>query len=275
MKNIFLLPTDKVSVLYKRNDLNTLHLGDFDICKPNDELRTNYYIYITNDEKIKDDEYYLSWQDYFNPPKFVIYVKVSGVNGNGKKIILTNDPKLIEDGVQAIDDEFLGWFVENPSCEFVKTESLNVGDGKLGYIICKPQEKTKQENLEIAVKKLESDCLKTLRNHGVELSDEAVCTINQNGIELGISAIGKYAEKGYKMAFASNIELYAKTYNDKTGLGRNENEIDFGSSGSFNPSNRESYWRTIHASSILKNWGLASDIVNLYCRKYLDLVYQE
>ncbi len=36
-----------------------------------------------------------------------------------KKIILTTDQDLIKDGVQAIDDEFLEWFVKNPSCEYV------------------------------------------------------------------------------------------------------------------------------------------------------------
>ena len=37
-----------------------------------------------------------------------------------KKIILTTDQDLIKDGVQAIDDEFLEWFVKNPSCEKVE-----------------------------------------------------------------------------------------------------------------------------------------------------------
>jgi hypothetical protein len=36
------------------------------------------------------------------------------------KIILTTDQDLIKDGVQAIDDEFLEWFVKNPSCEEVE-----------------------------------------------------------------------------------------------------------------------------------------------------------
>ena len=38
-----------------------------------------------------------------------------------KKIILTTDKELIKDGVQAIDDDFLEWFVKNPSCEEVET----------------------------------------------------------------------------------------------------------------------------------------------------------
>jgi hypothetical protein len=37
-----------------------------------------------------------------------------------KKIILTTDPDLIKDGVQELDDEFLKWFIKNPSCESVE-----------------------------------------------------------------------------------------------------------------------------------------------------------
>ena len=44
-------------------------------------------------------------------------------NRNGQyayKVILTTNKLLIKDGVQAIEDEFLEWFVNNPSCENVK-----------------------------------------------------------------------------------------------------------------------------------------------------------
>jgi len=44
-----------------------------------------------------------------------------------KKIILTTDQDLIKDGVQAIDDEFLEWFVKNPSCEWVEVEKISLG----------------------------------------------------------------------------------------------------------------------------------------------------
>jgi len=37
-----------------------------------------------------------------------------------KEILLSTDTELQKDGVQAIDDEFLEWFVKNPSCEFVE-----------------------------------------------------------------------------------------------------------------------------------------------------------
>jgi hypothetical protein len=41
-----------------------------------------------------------------------------------QKIILTTDQDLIKDGVQAIDDVFLEWFVNNPSCEYVEIAYL-------------------------------------------------------------------------------------------------------------------------------------------------------
>lgn len=130
--------------------------------------------------------------------------------------------------------------------------------------------KTKEDRQE-AIKQIENSFLITMKGNGIELSDDAVCRINQSSIELGISAISKYAEKGYQMVFASDIELYAKSYDDELGFGRKENEINFGSSGSFNPSEMESYWRTIHAASVLKNWQVVSEIVNTHCKMYSDL----
>jgi len=75
-----------------------------------------------------------------------------------KKIILTTDQNLIADGIQAIDDEFLQWFVNNPSCEFIQTERLEDGqyfdyldDNSViegiyeNYKIIIPQEEFKQE----------------------------------------------------------------------------------------------------------------------------------
>ena len=126
MKNIHLLPTDKGQRITKTSKGTLLWCSksaeDFI------EIRKGYlgfHLYITSDEEIKEGEYYLSWQDYFSPPKFVIYVKSSGVNGDGKKIILTTDQDLIKDGIQAIDDEFLEWFVKNPSCEEVEVELID------------------------------------------------------------------------------------------------------------------------------------------------------
>lgn len=64
-----------------------------------------------------------------------------------KKIILTTDPDLIADGVQGIDNEFLRWFIKNPTCEFVEVKELlsNNGNAFYGYKIIIPQEESKQD----------------------------------------------------------------------------------------------------------------------------------
>jgi hypothetical protein len=46
---------------------------------------------------------------------------------NGFKVILTTNDLLIKDGVQAIDDKFLEWFVKNPSCEEVEIDKAEHG----------------------------------------------------------------------------------------------------------------------------------------------------
>ena len=112
MKNIHILPTDKPSRLY----LNTKeYIFDNEYSLSTDECQ-NKYIYITNNEEIKERDWYLDTvaNVLFKNDKIFL-------NGLGyKKIILTTDKDLIKDGVQAIDDEFLNWFVKNPSCESVE-----------------------------------------------------------------------------------------------------------------------------------------------------------
>lgn len=43
---------------------------------------------------------------------------------NWRKIVLTTDPELINDGVEAIIDGFLDWFVKNPSCGSVEIKHV-------------------------------------------------------------------------------------------------------------------------------------------------------
>ena len=118
MKNIHVLPTNKPSRLSKdENDRIWLSINfEYGI---NDNNKQN--IYITSDEEIKEGDWYCS-------PNGI----VSKHNGteklpdNWNKIILTTDQDLIKDGVQAIDDEFLEWFVKNPSCEEAKVEITEI-----------------------------------------------------------------------------------------------------------------------------------------------------
>ena len=118
MKNIHVLPTDKPSRLVLDAN-NTLVLAWNKSIEENAKYKKN--IYITNDEEIKEGEYGLS--------KLNEIIKFhSGYDYRYyAKIILTTDPSLAPD-VQAIDDEFLEWFVKNPSCEQVEVERVVVYD---------------------------------------------------------------------------------------------------------------------------------------------------
>ncbi len=131
MKNIYILPTDKPSRLF--NCFGKLEIGEF--CATREDLQvTNQHIYITSTDEITDCNCYvinvIGGEDtkryVFKPIEvtedYVRKVPLHTFPSGGwcEKIILTTDPDLIKDGVQSIDDEFLNWFVQNPSCEFVK-----------------------------------------------------------------------------------------------------------------------------------------------------------
>ena len=137
MKNIHVLPTAKPSRLFKF--ANELHLDN----TPKDYYK-KYQIYITSDEDIKEGDFF-----YLDDMDAMFKCKRTGqAKHDVKKIILTTDPDLIADGVQAIDDEFLEWFVKNPSCEFVSVQkrySDFTVEPFIGYKIIIPQEEPKQE----------------------------------------------------------------------------------------------------------------------------------
>jgi hypothetical protein len=74
------------------------------------------HIYITSDDEIKQGDWYI-YKTNITQRKTI---NDCSDGSQFKKIILTTDPDLIEEGVQAIDDKFLEWFVKNPSCESIK-----------------------------------------------------------------------------------------------------------------------------------------------------------
>ena len=120
MKNIHVLPTDKTSRLYLFEE--RLILGDLVTVVFKNSGAVNQNIYITSDEEIKVGDWMI--RDNENPIKVTEdFFWDFGVRYY--KIILTTDQDLIKDGVQAIDDEFLKWFVKNPSCEFVEVKFFN------------------------------------------------------------------------------------------------------------------------------------------------------
>ena len=131
MKNIHVLPTDKPSKLHLIED-TLIITSEY----KNSVCDAEVNMYITSDEEIKDDDWV--YCPVLKKPVFIcldsiLMFKNLGYDSNGnskykkewlKKIILTTDPDLIKDGVQAIDDEFLEWFVNNPSCEEIELEEI-------------------------------------------------------------------------------------------------------------------------------------------------------
>ena len=114
MKNIHLLPTDKARLYIHQGKLydhkKTMHIAD--------GTQIPQHIYITSNEEIKEGDWFYS--PFQNEEKILKYNKFVIPFPKDKKIILTTDQDLIKVGVQAIDDEFLEWFVNNPSCDEVE-----------------------------------------------------------------------------------------------------------------------------------------------------------
>jgi len=128
MRNLHVIPTPNPSRLYK--DLNNrINITDIEM-KSGDKQN----IYITSDEEIKEWFIVNGTNGYSLPMKYsVMFPKDKFPNGHNKtrlsllSIILTTDQDLIKDGVQPIPNEFLEWFVKNPSCEYVEFEFNNRG----------------------------------------------------------------------------------------------------------------------------------------------------
>ena len=131
MKNIHVLSTDKPSRLYLTTHEYIFEKG---YSLSTDECE-NKNIYITSDEEIKEGDWIIDLvrnniyeaSGISNEDNNIVLDSGSFANINQcKKIILTTDQDLIKDGVQVIDDEFLEWFVKNPSCEEIEIDKINL-----------------------------------------------------------------------------------------------------------------------------------------------------
>jgi hypothetical protein len=155
MKNIHIIPTDKPSRLYKHNELGFKLLApvEHEIGAYNG---SNQNIYITNDEEIKEGDYVINNLDKLIGKSIRELNSAEIKDREYSKIILTTDQDLIKDGVQPIDNEFLEWFVKNPSCKWVEVKPILSNNGRAfyGYKIIIPQEEPKQETLEEAIERL-------------------------------------------------------------------------------------------------------------------------
>ena len=124
MKNVHLIPTDKPSRLCLSNNsiLTIIEEANYTFSHIQ-----SVHIYITSDEEIKVGDWVIKVSTLYKGGGSVekySFIDKLFEDITFKKIILTTDQDLIKDGIQAIDDEFLEWFVKNPSCEEVEIKKV-------------------------------------------------------------------------------------------------------------------------------------------------------
>ena len=223
MKNLHILPTDKPSRLLYFGTSKELTLqvnpATFRVFE-----RSTQNIYITNDEYVG--------LSYYVDGKLVRKGVVDdkdywSVRKDYKKIILTTDLDLIKDGVQEIDDEFLEWFVKNPSCEEVKVEnvyktaSINFGNQFNYYKIIIPKEEcdytallqpvgTRQETLEEVAHKM-------LDDYGIKSMGQSIGVLEVKKLMVKMAKWQKermYSEEDLREAFRQGQDNmdYSDTY---------------------------------------------------------------
>lgn len=161
MKNIHLIETDKPSrlgYLTKKGKEVFKDLRLFDRLMPNILDSENQNIYITNSEEIKIGDYYLDFRsdgiklEHFKTKNDWVFVGIC----DSKKVILTTDPELIKDGIQPISGDFLEWFIDNQSCEYVEVQKVE-HITNMPYRVVLPKEEPKQEtfNLKKGLKEIQ------------------------------------------------------------------------------------------------------------------------
>ena len=194
MKNIHLLPTPNSSRLVKNSNENTLKLCIQTLPLDEELGCIPQNIYITNDEEIKKGDWILSGNKIYQIKESAKDF-LNHVQGISRKIILTTDQDLIKEfeqidqnnpitkgstalvykqNVQSIPDDFLEWFVNNSSCEYVEVNLNSFGECHMkgdgcscydttdqslcelhypNYKIIIPKEEPKQETLYEAAEK--------------------------------------------------------------------------------------------------------------------------
>ena len=215
MKNIHILPTDKPSRLFIDDKILEL---DYECIISEDDWIKNQHIYITNSEEIKEGDWCIDIED-----NTIFKVKEQGYSGllrsttdsfvedSCKKIILTTDQDLIKDGVQPIDDEFLEWFVKNPSCEEVEVGydkdvfpyGVVKAKGCGWYKTIIPKDEHKQETLEEAAHKM-------LMDFGIMSVGESINVLNVKKLMVLFAKEQQersYSEEEMKQAYLDGCKI--------------------------------------------------------------------
>jgi hypothetical protein len=185
MKNIYVLPTEKPSRLFVTDG----KLFNYHKPKKGDGIKIiNQNIYITSDEEIKEGDWFLDTSVFkenivINRGIYQMESRKWGKEGQRdcKKIILTTDQDLIKDGVQAIDDEFLEWFVKNPSIEWVEVVLDDLCFISSNY----------EKNYKIIIPKEEPKQHVEFINNNIDQLDKAIESFKQETLE----EVGSYQQE--------------------------------------------------------------------------------
>lgn len=106
----------------------------------------------------------------------------------------------------------------------------------------------------------------------IELSKDAICRITGSDfyfkIQLGIVEKDKDSSYFGHIAFGSEVDLSKVNKLISSEKSVDIYEINHGSMGAYDPSCKESYWRTIHAANILKNWDEVVKLIEKYYIAY-------
>ena len=246
MKNIHLIQTDKPSRIYLVKSNNKLG-----ITSNNPEYTQNFgsgtqnqHIYITSDEEIKEGDWFFNGEHILQCSDVTdIIIDTEGqwsTIEDCKKIILTTDQDLIKDGVQAISDEFLEWFVKNPGCESVEVEdyynptNMVYGINTSPYKIIIPQEEPKRKidtcyNFDMEIGCVQDICRCEQEEPKQETLEEAAENYVRNEFDTTLKLISKYsftdgakwqADRMYtEEEVVELLNFVSKEYNISNGIG--------------------------------------------------------
>ena len=121
-----------------------------------------------------------------------------------------------------------------------------------------------QKGRNAALANIHSNCLSAFISAGVELSPDVEFEVSAKFLVITIKKTKKLSD------FSSSVHINCGNTDRFSGF--NEPTISFGSTGSFTPENKSSYWRTIHAASCLKKWFKVCRIVGQSCLEYRELI---
>ena len=128
---------------------------------------------------------------------------------------------------------------------------------------------TTQEGRTDAITELTGQCKREFIKRLKDISTDAIFKLSDKHMEISLMCTDE-SDKHYfgRAAFASEVTLY----DTDTDFRNKEACINFGSAGSFNPTVLASYWRTIHAATLLKKWDITTNLLSKYCLAYKTLV---